>query len=833
MGPPASSTDSLDDKEWGAQGGSILEGRYRLAPGRPLGEGGWCVVRSAEQVATGRQVAVKTFRKQAVRDVCDAVLAERFAQEVATFQLIGAVDLAPAKSCAHTADAPDPRRLFVNLLDFSSQEAEDGVDKPGKAADGRYYTVLELAEESLEDCLSRRSAGPSHIGLREFRTIASSMAGSLAWLHSCNLCHLDIKPANIMRFGDMWKLIDLEGCIPLRAEPRDLSSDCFTALYACPELACCALKSASVAMAAGKCEKLTTVSDVVTSAKMDTWSAGVVLLDVLAHGCALIETWSGFQAEGMLTSWDGDEAAAQSPLGYALEEWFKWLRDPTPLVATDHISAPTSSVALLNGCKEVLALLGGLLSKDPEKRFSTEEFQSHPLLQPTFDDTESDAIVAAADKAAAEKKAAAEAKAAAAAKAAAERKAAGDAKAAARKKSGAEKKKAAAEAKAAKQEKTAKDAKLPVDAKSATDTKQASTEQTDATAAAGSGAETADKDKKTSEPPIADKKASTEQTASTAASESGAETAVEAKQGVAGDVLRQPVADEKAPTEPTASTAAAESVAETAVEAKQGVEAEAAEEFEVLAATAMAAAEHPTDATASADTVEDQEAVAGIETTNLLAAFATAAVATDLCERLCPSQEVHPLLPAPIESLGPQASLANYLIDLATEQDRIAVRLLEQIHTDSTQLAWLNQLEAALEQEVAHANADVKMLAVQLKHTDLQRQKADAYGMELQASLQALNAELERLEWASLVSRHMQIDNSMSDRLPVGRIRPSSLSSFPSLRKSASMATLGQEMPAAVPASVPSYRPTSAAAAQYDSGAGASAPRGRAGVGRS
>merc|ERR1719487_1734000 len=68
----------------------LVLGRYRLQGGGLLGEGGWCVVRQAEDVETGKRVAVKSFREQVEREVGRDHLEQRFQREVEIFRLLGA-----------------------------------------------------------------------------------------------------------------------------------------------------------------------------------------------------------------------------------------------------------------------------------------------------------------------------------------------------------------------------------------------------------------------------------------------------------------------------------------------------------------------------------------------------------------------------------------------------------------------------------------------------------------------------------------------------------------------------------------------------------------------
>merc|ERR1711879_628204 len=207
------------------QAGSLVMGRYRILDDKPLGEGGWCDVWKARHEISGQEVALKTFRDQIIRETGVEVLNRRFAKEIAVFKMLGVADgngkiAVNCKEASLThAGQHDPKQLFVNLLDFSCNSFEHSEEEegklldlhnrePAKAMDGRYYIVLDLADWSLEKWITTRSTNPV-VGCAELYEVARALSRSLAWLHACNLCHNDVKPANVVRFGARWKLIDL------------------------------------------------------------------------------------------------------------------------------------------------------------------------------------------------------------------------------------------------------------------------------------------------------------------------------------------------------------------------------------------------------------------------------------------------------------------------------------------------------------------------------------------------------------------------------------------------------------------------------------------------
>ena len=208
---------------------------------------------------SGCQVAVKTFNNQVLKDVEESVRQDRFLREVNALKTLGA--RAPCPHPMHPMHPIHPMHPasehFVQLLGYSKF---DGL--PGPAPDGRFYTVLELGGERLDQWLAKAMSKPGQPWhSSDFGDIARSLFSALYHLHSRGLVHLDVKPENIMRFGPCWKLIDLECCMSI-GRNFVLAED-ITPLYASPELARAALSSTS----------RTTLLP--PSSQMDSWAAGV------------------------------------------------------------------------------------------------------------------------------------------------------------------------------------------------------------------------------------------------------------------------------------------------------------------------------------------------------------------------------------------------------------------------------------------------------------------------------------------------------------------------------------------------------------------------------
>lgn len=170
-----------------------------------------------------------------------------------------------------------------------------------------------------------------------------------------------------MRFGGRWKLIDLEGAVPLEGAPG-VEPGGFTPLYVCPELARRTLQAIT---AEGKLPAL--LADVAPASKMDVWSAGVVLLDVMARRCALEETYAGFQAQALM-DFEVEDTSLE-----ALRQWYEWLGGGSPVDLGDYLP-PEVRASVLEASSDLRDLLQRLLAKDPEDRLSAEAFLAHPAL---------------------------------------------------------------------------------------------------------------------------------------------------------------------------------------------------------------------------------------------------------------------------------------------------------------------------------------------------------------------------------------------------------------------------------------------------------------------
>ncbi len=166
--PPRTSTDLLEP----LVGKLVVEGRYRIHG--VLGRGGMCAVYRAEQLSTGRIVAMKVLP---VELAATPELVARFEREATIGRRI---------------EHPH----VVAILDS------------GRLHDGSLYLVMELLEgRSLADVLERGAVDPARA-----LELSAQMLSALEAAHLLGITHRDVKPDNIMlieRDGrELAKLVD-------------------------------------------------------------------------------------------------------------------------------------------------------------------------------------------------------------------------------------------------------------------------------------------------------------------------------------------------------------------------------------------------------------------------------------------------------------------------------------------------------------------------------------------------------------------------------------------------------------------------------------------------
>eukprot|EP00756_Hemistasia_phaeocysticola_P046190 Hpha_TRINITY_DN1995_c0_g2::TRINITY_DN1995_c0_g2_i1::g.31101::m.31101 len=155
---------------------------------------------------------------------------------------------------------PQPSDMFVRMLDCSPL----GSPPP-------LYCVLELGEftlgELVRHCKDMEVDGHKHSlsweGGEPVRVVRDTLRG-LAYLSGQLFVHGDLKPANLMWFGEGWKLIDLDGILTSSQLVDMHEADFYTALYAAPEIASAVAQGGPLRV----------------SRSMDVWALGVMVSEM-------------------------------------------------------------------------------------------------------------------------------------------------------------------------------------------------------------------------------------------------------------------------------------------------------------------------------------------------------------------------------------------------------------------------------------------------------------------------------------------------------------------------------------------------------------------------
>ena len=170
---------SVSEKGALAAGTSLQGGRYVVE--RVLGQGGFGITYLCQHTGLGKQVAIKEFffaqfcERQGdtshvtVPTVGNRELVEKFRRKFVKEARLIAGKLSQAPSVVNVSDVFD----------------ENGTS---------YYVMDYIEGRSLAEVLKKRG----RLGEAEAVSIIEQVGKALAYVHSCGINHLDIKPANIM-----------------------------------------------------------------------------------------------------------------------------------------------------------------------------------------------------------------------------------------------------------------------------------------------------------------------------------------------------------------------------------------------------------------------------------------------------------------------------------------------------------------------------------------------------------------------------------------------------------------------------------------------------------
>lgn len=248
----------------------MILGRYEMLQGKAgfLGEGSFSFVQKGTDTQTGMTVAVKTF-KMDVWAKNPALNLEKFQKQIDIINLL----LQPVDPNQIKYDylkhplfwQVSPKKAFLEMCAYSTQaDGRPGVD----AKDGVVYLITEKADYSMKDMIEEHQKNNEPFPKDVVAQLCKAMIISMGILHAKNLTHLDMKPENIMRSGDSWKIIDVDGCteIDYKLYPGD-ASVAFSPIYCAPEWANFLVDPPG--------EFLPIVD------KLDVWSTGVSLLELV------------------------------------------------------------------------------------------------------------------------------------------------------------------------------------------------------------------------------------------------------------------------------------------------------------------------------------------------------------------------------------------------------------------------------------------------------------------------------------------------------------------------------------------------------------------------
>ncbi len=147
----------------------------------------------------------------------------------------------PEQAVAVKVIPPDPHvpheqqtRELIASMRLEHPTILRGLDAGQCEVDGApfLYLVMKLAEGTLDLRIRR---GP--LSLKEVREVAEDIVSALVYLHEepRRLVHRDVKPANILRIDNSWKLSDFGGTYPMERRVKDASQKYGTERYMPPE----------------------------------------------------------------------------------------------------------------------------------------------------------------------------------------------------------------------------------------------------------------------------------------------------------------------------------------------------------------------------------------------------------------------------------------------------------------------------------------------------------------------------------------------------------------------------------------------------------------------
>eukprot|EP00397_Hematodinium_sp_SG-2012_P005316 GEMP01005334.1.p1 GENE.GEMP01005334.1~~GEMP01005334.1.p1 ORF type:complete len:679 (+),score=118.41 GEMP01005334.1:119-2155(+) len=326
----------------------LVLGKYEVVRGKKghLGEGSFSVVQKGWDLKTQAEVAVKFYKVDRENKEEFNLATKKFKRQISVLQNLAK----PMVKCKNSRlwhnklASIDPDTCFLKLIDYSkTSKGEPGPD----VSDGNLYVVTEVADLSLKDLLSHHRETQTPVPSASIRDIIRHIITVVAALHAKGLAHLDIKPENLMRAGEHWKLIDVDGCSELESFVNiNDSSISFSPCYCAPEWARFLIEDSETLR----------VHD-----GLDVWSVGISICELLHLDAVLKPTYAKIFRE----------YGSHRKAGFLFLEWLS--------KTTEALNLPDIVQEAEDEFRDLI--VEKMLTKDPTKRITLAECLDHPLLQ--------------------------------------------------------------------------------------------------------------------------------------------------------------------------------------------------------------------------------------------------------------------------------------------------------------------------------------------------------------------------------------------------------------------------------------------------------------------